>query len=143
MCLAISLRDPVHAIEQLTRFKESGIRVSLDDFGTGYSSLAYLKDLPLDTLKLDRAFTQRIEQPKTYALLGGMINIAKQLSLDTIAEGTETYEQVHKLLALGCEQFQGYYFSKPLLAQDFLQLFTPNNTSPESCLTVWTDGETL
>lgn len=116
------LQNPVHAIEQLTRFKESGIRVSLDDFGTGYSSLAYLKDLPLDTLKLDRAFIQSIEQPKTYALLGAMINIAKQLSLDTIAEGTETYEQVQKLLALGCEQFQGYYFSKPLLAQDFLQL---------------------
>lgn len=99
----------------LNWLKEIGVKLSIDDFGTGYSSLSYLHSFPLDTLKIDRAFTARLgEGGKNTKIVEGIITLAHNLDMDIIAEGVETRVQLALLEALGCEQAQGYLFSKSL-----------------------------
>lgn len=98
-----------------------GVGVSIDDFGTGYSSLIYLKQLPIKELKIDKSFINDIGRSKTNeAIIQAIINLAKALNLDVVAEGVETKEQVEFLSAHQCNIVQGYYFSKPLSAIDML-----------------------
>ncbi len=110
------------AIEVLDQIKGLGLKTAIDDFGTGYSSLAYLKRLPIDTLKIDRAFVQDIPDD-TYdqAITRTIIAMGHTLGFKVIAEGVETAEQVSFLCAEGCDEGQGYYFSKPLPAEAFAQ----------------------
>ena len=107
----------------LTKLRNSGIHISIDDFGTGYSSLSYLKRLPIDTLKIDQSFLRDIENdPDNKAITSAIIAMASSLHLNVLAEGVETEEQLTFLRAQGCNEIQGYSFSKPLTATEFEKL---------------------
>ena len=111
--------DPQKAIITLQEIRKLGINISIDDFGTGYSSLAYLKKLPINKLKIDRSFVMDTPEDKDdVAIVKAIISLAANLGLEVIAEGAETKEQVDFLLSEGCNNIQGYYFSKPLCAKD-------------------------
>ena len=112
-----AMRDPLETIGILKRIKEMGIPLAIDDFGTGYSSLAYLKLLPIDTLKLDRSFVKDIEAGEDDAVIcSATIALAHALGLAVVAEGVESAAQECYLLKLGCDQLQGYFYSRPLPA---------------------------
>ena len=103
------------AVRKMKELKQLGIRFSIDDFGTGYSSLSYLKKLPVDEIKIDRSFVMDITQdPDDAMLVETIINMARNLKLDVVAEGVETISQLNFLVQKQCELFQGYHFSKPL-----------------------------
>lgn len=108
-----------HSRNVLNELRKEGFSISLDDFGTGYSSLSYLKDLPLDYLKIDRSFVSDIKQENSAFLLKTIIDIANNMHLQTIAEGVEQWIEVKLLQDLGCDLYQGYYFSEPLTARKF------------------------
>ena len=113
-------RDDV--VAKITALRAHDVRVSIDDFGTGYSSLAYLKQLPLDKLKIDQSFVRDITTDDNDAMIvETIISMAGNLGLDVIAEGVETQEQLKFLTEKGCQHFQGYYFSRPLASKDFEQ----------------------
>lgn len=106
------------ASKLLEQLNELGIRLAMDDFGTGYSSLIYLKELPFDTIKIDRFFTANLlSDPKDAAICRAIITMSNELGFSTLAEGIETSEQRQRLVALGCEYGQGYLFSKPVPAE--------------------------
>ena len=103
----------------LTRLREAGIEIAIDDFGTGYSSLAYLRDLPIDELKLDRSFVMPMaEDPRAAALVASTIHLAHSLGLRMVAEGVEDAAAYDQLVDFGCDHAQGYHLSKPLPASD-------------------------
>ena len=104
-----------HTVSVLQGLRERGVKISVDDFGTGYSSLAYLGRLPIDKLKIDIAFIRNITtSPDDAAITLAIIGLAHSLKLEVIAEGVETIEQLAYLQEHGCDQIQGYYFSRPL-----------------------------
>lgn len=111
----VLVRDIGRARAHLTRLRLAGIRIALDDFGTGYSSLSYLTDLPADVIKLDRTFLNRAA-PESSMIIESIVNLAHRLGLQVVAEGVETQTQLEGLLNLQCDQFQGFYFSKPVSA---------------------------
>jgi EAL domain-containing protein (putative c-di-GMP-specific phosphodiesterase class I) len=97
-----------------------GVKLAIDDFGTGYSSLAYLKDFPIDRLKIDKAFVSNLEnEPANTAILKAIIVLGQSLGIKIIAEGVETIYQHDYLQSIGCDELQGYYFSKPLPEIEF------------------------
>jgi len=107
-------------VAKMRALKRMGIKISIDDFGTGYSSLAYLKQLPLNQLKIDQSFVRDLTIDLNDAIIvSTIINMAHNLQLEVIAEGVETEQQKDYLLQKGCQVFQGYYFSKPLPVDDF------------------------
>lgn len=102
------------AIEILNKIREMGIRISIDDFGTGYSSLQYICDLPIDVLKIDKSFIDNIDiQDKARAIVSAIVQLAKTVDIDVVAEGVENKYQLRVLEEIGCSVIQGYYFSKP------------------------------
>jgi diguanylate cyclase (GGDEF)-like protein/PAS domain S-box-containing protein len=104
----------------LMRLRDLGIGVSIDDFGTGYSALSYLRNLPVDCLKIDRSFVQGLGQDRRdNALVGAVVGMAVELGLDVVAEGVETKEQLAQLSRLGCAQAQGYLFGRPSPGESF------------------------
>ncbi|AZB41598.1 phosphodiesterase [Bacillus sp. FJAT-42376] len=106
-------------IRKLNELKKLGIKISLDDFGTGYSSLSYLQELPIDVLKIDRSFINKINSSRqSNAILSSIISMARDLDLEIVAEGVETKEQLDFLDALHCPSIQGFYFSPPLSPAD-------------------------
>lgn len=109
------MRNPESAIKILKGIRSLGIDISIDDFGTGYSSLSYLKKLPINKLKIDKSFIDDLPDDKDdIAIVKAIIALAKNLSLEIIAEGVETKEQLEFLVSNGCNNIQGYYYSKPL-----------------------------
>lgn len=112
------MENAAMTIETLHRLRNLGIKISIDDFGSGYSSLSYLRNLPIDTLKIDRAFvTDLAADSSDEAIVKTIITLARNLGLKTIAEGVETEEQSMILSGLGCDEMQGYLFGKPLPAE--------------------------
>jgi len=122
---AMAMDDPQAAMAVMDQLHGYGIRMSIDDFGTGYSSLSYLKRFKVYKLKIDQSFVRDIgTDPEDKAIVTAIINMASSLGLRTIAEGVETAEQLAFLRLHGCNEVQGYYFSKPLTAQAFDQYLT-------------------
>ena len=118
---SIVMGDVREAIRIMLVLREMGIRFSMDDFGTGYSSMQYLKQLPLDALKIDRAFVMDLpDNEEDAAIVSATISMAHSLGLKVVAEGVETGDQLYFLRERGCEQFQGYLFSKPVPGETFL-----------------------
>ncbi|MCG6965605.1 MAG: GGDEF domain-containing phosphodiesterase, partial [Chromatiaceae bacterium] len=109
------------AVPELEILREAGLRLAIDDFGTGFSSLSYLKRLPVTTLKLDREFVRDLETDNAdRALITAMIAVARELELDTVAEGVETQGQLDFLRARNCSQLQGYRLGRPMPIGDLL-----------------------
>jgi len=104
-----------------------GVTISLDDFGTGYSSLSYLKRFPIDNLKIDKAFIDDYDSKRGSIFVETIVKMGQTLNMGVIAEGVEHKEQVDYLRKIGCDQYQGYYFSRPLGADDFEALFLRNS----------------
>ena len=112
-------------IDMMDELNAMGISLSLDDFGTGFSSLSYLKRFPIDTLKIDRSFvTGTPSDPDDCAIAGAIVGMAKQLRLNVIAEGVENREQLAFLKSLGCDEIQGFLFSRPLPADQIMAMVT-------------------
>ena len=120
---SLFMSDVTPAVDLLHRMKSLGVKLSIDDFGTGYSSFSYLSRFPIDVLKIDRSFVNDItHDANDAAIVASIITLAHNLRLSVIAEGVETAEQLDYLRQQGCDEMQGYYFSRPLPAQDFEQL---------------------
>ena len=116
----ILMDEPQIIIDALTRLKSQGISIALDDFGTGFSSLSYLQKLPLDRLKVDRAFVTDIEKEGQSVIAETIISLGKKMQLKVIAEGIEELGQQERLIELGCDEVQGFYYAKPMPADDFI-----------------------
>ena len=107
-------------LQKLLEIQKLGVSISLDDFGTGNSSLTYLKDFPINQLKIDKSFVDHIHLDSKYlSIIKFIVELAKDLSLELVVEGVENQSQIETLNNIGCNTFQGYYFSKPITVEDF------------------------
>ena len=117
------MSNPEKANSLLRRLKDRGFSLAMDDFGTGYSSLAYLRQFPFDMIKIDQSFIHQLDDnQETRAIVRAMLQLGKALGLRIVAEGVETAQQRQFLEAEGCDEIQGFWFSRPLRATDFLKL---------------------
>ncbi|MHB8222482.1 MAG: EAL domain-containing protein [Desulfurivibrionaceae bacterium] len=122
---------PEKAVARMTALKRLGLRLSLDDFGTGYSSLAYLGRFPIDQMKIDRSFVKDIvTDPGAATIATSVISLAHRMRVGVVAEGVETEAQAGYLRQNGCDEIQGYLFSKPLPAEEFAELVRQGETLP-------------
>ena len=117
---SVVLTDFDVTTRHLQRLRERGVRIALDDFGTGHSSLAYLQELPVDRVKIDRAFLRNVDSPTPRGLLANIIGMAHDLGLEVIGEGAETGEQVAVLRELNCNEVQGFALGRPMLPADLI-----------------------
>jgi diguanylate cyclase (GGDEF)-like protein len=125
------MSDAEESIQRLEAISRMGVLVSIDDFGTGYSSMSYLRRFPIDKLKIDRCFIEHVTQrPEDASIVRAIISLAHGLHLKVIAEGVETAEQLRLLADLGCDQYQGFYFSAALSSPQFVDL-VKREASPE------------
>ncbi|MBE9197067.1 EAL domain-containing protein [Synechocystis salina LEGE 00031] len=121
---SLMLCEPGETIHHLNQLNDMGIQIAIDDFGVGYSSLSYLKDLPLQTLKIDKSFLDDLlTREKNQVILQTIIELGHRLGLKIIAEGVESSEQLAVLKSMDCDYGQGYLFSRPLTDQDATALF--------------------
>ncbi|MEM7611541.1 MAG: EAL domain-containing protein [Pseudomonadota bacterium] len=118
----VLMRDVKQTRDALQTLKQTGVALAVDDFGTGYSSLAYLRQFPLDALKIDRSFVDDLPDDDAAAICNAIISMARSLNLRVVAEGVENLEQLDHLTRHHCDEIQGYFFSKPLPAEQFTQL---------------------
>jgi len=119
ICEAVVMQNPSEAIVTLERLKQMGVQIAIDNFGTGYSSLNYLKRFPIDKLKIDRSFIRDVSSDMDdAAIVRAAIALAHNLRLRAVAEGVETEDQLQFLRSLGCDEYQGYFKSKPLPASE-------------------------
>jgi diguanylate cyclase len=133
------MSNPEESVEILERLSRMGVIVSVDDFGTGYSSMSYLRRFPIDKLKIDRSFINHLMTSADDAsIVRAIISLAHGLRLKVVAEGVETAEQVACLQKLGCDQFQGFYFSRPVTATAFEELLR----SVADAGGAWSENET-
>jgi diguanylate cyclase (GGDEF)-like protein len=128
---SVIMQDINHSIGSLLAIRALGVTIAIDDFGTGFSSLSYLAKIPVDTLKIDRSFVVEMTSATGgLTLVSVIINLARALKLNTVAEGVETEEQLRQLRLLGCDEMQGYLFGKPVPVENFEQKymsFSPNH----------------
>jgi diguanylate cyclase (GGDEF)-like protein len=124
---SLVMKNYENAISKINEFRNLGITIALDDFGTGYSSLNYLSSLPIDSIKLDKTFIDKIiEEEKSKTIIQAFILLAHSIKLNIVAEGVETEEQLCLLKQLNCDVVQGYFFSKPLKPEEFEQFIMKN-----------------
>ena len=125
----IAMGDAEKSGQVLAQLKALGVRLSIDDFGTGYSSLGRLRRIPVDTLKIDRAFIMNMDSDsESREIVRIIITLAHNLGLKVVAEGTETEAHINLLKQLNCEMAQGYYFSRPADEQAMLKLLASNRS---------------
>ncbi len=124
---SMMMHNPDKTIEILSGFKAMGIRIAIDDFGIGYSSLSHLRQFPIDIIKIDRSFIEDVPgDPADEAITEAIIAMGKSLKITVVAEGVEKAEQLQFLSDRACEEIQGYFFSKPLPAEEFTKLLWQN-----------------
>jgi len=132
---SLVMHNPEHAADTLQKLRAMGVTLSIDDFGTGYSSLAYLKRFPIDCVKIDRSFIKDIpNDADDMAITKGVIALGHSLRLKVVAEGVETAEQREFLRSNGCDELQGFLFSKPLPADEVTALLKSHSPKPTSNL---------
>jgi EAL domain-containing protein (putative c-di-GMP-specific phosphodiesterase class I) len=113
----------VATVAALHAFRDHGVRIAMDDFGTGYSSLSYLRQIPIDIIKIDRSFVGRLtEGGRSASIVEAILALARAFGVSVTAEGVETPEQARALIAMSCQNAQGYYFSRPVPAEQIAQL---------------------
>jgi diguanylate cyclase (GGDEF)-like protein len=123
------MSDPETSIDILEQLSAMGVQVSVDDFGTGYSSMSYLRRFPIDKLKIDRVFIDEIvSRAEDASIVRAIVSLAHSLGLKVVAEGVETPAQLDFLKTAGCDEYQGFYFSRPLPAVDFERLLRESQT---------------
>lgn len=122
------MRDMDGTIDKLRKLADMGVEISIDDFGTGYSSLAYLKKLPINTLKIDRSFIHDLGSPGNGSIVTGIASMAKGLKLNVVAEGVETEAQLDYIRNLGCDAYQGFLFSRAVVAQRATEIIARQET---------------
>ncbi len=133
---SLALKDIDHAIQQMKEIKELGVKLSMDDFGTGYSSLSYIQVLPITLLKLDRSFIMYLEEDEiSREIVSAVIRIAKSKKIETIAEGIETIGQAEILKKSGCDLAQGYFFGKPMPADQFEEFMAMKASQKQEAVT--------
>ncbi|HYW49974.1 MAG TPA: EAL domain-containing protein [Gemmatimonadaceae bacterium] len=116
---SVMMRDSAMALERLRALKSLGVQLAIDDFGTGYSSLAYLREFPVDILKIDKSFIDSMSDAGNESVIANaIVSLGESLSLRTVAEGIEDVTQLRRLAELGCQHGQGYLFARPLSAND-------------------------
>jgi EAL domain-containing protein (putative c-di-GMP-specific phosphodiesterase class I) len=121
---SLIMEDVEHSIATLEAIRAMGVRVAIDDFGTGYSSLSYLSKLPVDTIKIDRSFVVAMTTgAQGLALVSTIVTLGHSLKLTIVAEGVETEQQAACLRKLGCDEMQGYLFSKPMPCATFEETY--------------------
>ncbi|MGA5304955.1 putative bifunctional diguanylate cyclase/phosphodiesterase [Nucisporomicrobium flavum] len=131
MTESVLMTDTEENLAQLVRLKALGLTLAIDDFGTGYSSLAYLRRFPVDTLKIDRSFVERLGgQTDDAALASTIVQLGQSLGMSTVAEGIEEYGQLAALRAMGCTFAQGFYFSRPVPAGEAGRLLMEGAGAP-------------
>jgi EAL domain-containing protein (putative c-di-GMP-specific phosphodiesterase class I) len=120
---SMAMDDPKNFILMLTQFKELGVKTSIDDFGTGYSSLNYLRQFPVNFLKIDQSFTKELGKKgdDALALIKAIISLGHSLNMKIIAEGVETKKQLKLLQQNGCDEIQGYYLSHPIPPKEIVE----------------------
>jgi len=119
------LAEPEKGIAVVARLREKGFLVEIDDFGSGYSSLSLLKNIHADMLKIDMGFLREIhDRERSRIILRSVIDLAKSLGMDVMTEGVETERQLRTLTDMGCDAFQGYYFSRPIPVEEFEAKYT-------------------
>jgi diguanylate cyclase (GGDEF)-like protein len=136
LCLEITehavMQDMEHAVEKLHQLRALGVSLALDDFGTGFSSMSYLKQLPVDTIKIDRMFVSGLnEDGGDRAIVSATIGLAKAFGLEVVAEGVETADLVPQLLEMGCRRAQGYLMSRPKPPADLEDLLAAGGLEPD------------
>jgi len=120
---SLIMNDAEEFVATLKKLKDVGIKIAIDDFGTGYSSLNYLKRMPVDRLKVDQSFVRDIHKdPESTTIVEAIISLGHSLKLKVIAEGVETEQQLEFLRDRGCEEFQGFHFSRPVPVEQFTAL---------------------
>jgi diguanylate cyclase (GGDEF)-like protein len=125
------MADPASAMGLLNRLRDRGIRLSIDDFGTGYSSLSYLRRLPVQEVKVDQSFVQRMhQQSEDVAIVRSIIQLARTLELDVVAEGVEVEDQLRLLQDMGCDLAQGYHISRPMPVDAMLLWLSDHKPAP-------------
>jgi diguanylate cyclase (GGDEF)-like protein/PAS domain S-box-containing protein len=130
MTESVLMTDTEENLAQLMRLKALGVQLAIDDFGTGYSSLAYLRRFPVDTIKIDRSFVERLgEDGDESALARTIVQLGQSLGMSTVAEGIEQLGQLTALRRMGCELAQGFYFSRPVPATEAGQLLAESSTT--------------
>jgi EAL domain-containing protein (putative c-di-GMP-specific phosphodiesterase class I) len=118
------------AVARMQALRDLGVQFHIDDFGTGYSSMSYLKRLPVNGLKIDQSFVRdMLENTADAAIVEAMLAVARSFQLDVVAEGVETAAQLDALANLGCPIFQGYFFSRPMSADEFAAQYLPGSAS--------------
>jgi EAL domain-containing protein (putative c-di-GMP-specific phosphodiesterase class I) len=133
------MTNPEQSVTILEQLSAMGVLVSVDDFGTGYSSMSYLRRFPIDKLKIDRIFISEIvSRPEDASIVRAIVSLAHSLGLKVVAEGVETGDQLDFLRSAGCDEYQGYHFSRPLCALDFERLI--RDSRPEES---WSEEDAI
>ncbi len=128
---SMMMRDPIQMIALLGEIKDMGVRMAIDDFGTGYSSLAQIKNFPVNTIKIDRSFIHNIpKEMEDKMITKAIIEIGKTLCLTVVAEGVENIEQMNFIKEQSCDEMQGFYFSKPIVPEQFADLLAHHVPAP-------------
>jgi EAL domain-containing protein (putative c-di-GMP-specific phosphodiesterase class I) len=122
---SMMLKDDEVTAERMARIRETGARIAIDDFGTGYSSLSYLQQFPVDAIKIDRSFTERLSADgRNFEVTRTIVELGRSLGLEIVAEGIEHAGQVAAIRSLGCTHAQGYYFGRPMPADEFARMIS-------------------